>query len=1243
MTQKRSTSLGGITNLSVLAPIRQGMVIGFEPISYRERLRKVLEALHSARQNIRESELRQPFFPDAVGRFGIIHFFRYAIVPPRPGKLEQPQQQESEPWHLSLNVTFDGGWEPYMRVIYRDIGTLLDLLFCHCDGYPGSDARFESYCEWVRANEVEGGLFYADSAMSLGDQVYLAQVERLQREQCPAPDADVEASPQEAAHRTLRFTDRTIEQTALPSIDRQYRDAIDAALKDPVQALVLPLRTLKGLYRLSTYFPSSGEHDEMPILRRFAQAILEGPREVIARLEAWLKKVEEDPFATPEDVAKARALAPELQKTRAALRDELQWLEIDAQARPVRILAKLKGTVEPPPDFELADIQSHILSDAEQMTHGCIVLLRVTEPAAARERLAEWARLCEEPPRDNRGADIGCAVGLTYEGLKALGIAQHRLTAFPQEFVDGMEARSALLGDVRANHPDQWVRPRAYGSHDDAFRIDLKTVHVLVHLRLRDDSVPAEDITLHPRLKEQVADLAAAPGLKVVALQDARNVRNGEGKPDAGHFKLVDGISQPQVARGRQMTEAATYNNHVSAGELLLGRGNDRGDKQDDEIDELLCDGSFLVVRRLCQRVDHLASALAEFSDEEAQRDDLLAHMLGRRPDGTPLVKALAEASDPKNDFNYEKNPHAAPDVPEACPFHAHIRRANPRDPERYTPRILRRGMSYGPKSTADLETPRGIFFMAYCASISEQFETIQRWIAGGNSTGVGSAQGDPFLRVPVAGEKYTFRYVDDSGQVVRMQFDDDKPLVQLEWGLYLFVPSLPVLRDLTRYVSCPSARKSPAVKERAPTEEEQREQLRQILDDKLRAPSKWAEVRATPDGILDTAYGRLVGTCPGVLEVLRDREASRYSVAGYGERMHLSIGLNRLGMDPGVELDRQAALNEAIWAIKEEEAFDLTLSIVQEVLGEIAVLPLRPGERQERRPIDVVSFSDAVMARLCTHWIGLPEPSGTDDPFMVEGGRLDINESEPRCPGNFATVSRYIFSPQPRPGVVEAGRTQGKAVLEAVKGWLAREREPLGELAQKIRASLRSAGVAVEPGDQDDTFALSIAGVLLGFPPTVQGNFVRVMENWIESEALWVHRQALVEAYGERTGRLDHACAEQALRAVLFDTMRKRPVPEMLWRSPVDEGEPITSDPSRRIVLGLTSALTDEQGCPKELIFGRDADDSEEPTLHGCPGYPMAMGVLLAMFAGLMMAGTLRPTGSSVLLILARRLPDSA
>ena len=46
MAANRSIALGGMTNLAVLAPIRSDMVVGFEPVSYRERLRKGLDALH---------------------------------------------------------------------------------------------------------------------------------------------------------------------------------------------------------------------------------------------------------------------------------------------------------------------------------------------------------------------------------------------------------------------------------------------------------------------------------------------------------------------------------------------------------------------------------------------------------------------------------------------------------------------------------------------------------------------------------------------------------------------------------------------------------------------------------------------------------------------------------------------------------------------------------------------------------------------------------------------------------------------------------------------------------------------------------------------------------------------------------------------------------------------------------------------------------------------------------------------
>ena len=164
-------------------------------------------------------------------------------------------------------MTFDGGWEPYMRVIYRDLGDLLDLLFCNCDDYPGSKtSRYEDYCAWVRRNEVVGGTFYADSVMPLGDHQYLAQVEKTQRE--TGDGATVDADIARIA------LDRSVKA-------RQARDGPGAGRGLPtiVSALVLPLRTLTGLYRLSIYFPpgDAANHDgDRGTLRRFARSVLQG-------------------------------------------------------------------------------------------------------------------------------------------------------------------------------------------------------------------------------------------------------------------------------------------------------------------------------------------------------------------------------------------------------------------------------------------------------------------------------------------------------------------------------------------------------------------------------------------------------------------------------------------------------------------------------------------------------------------------------------------------------------------------------------------------------------------------------------------------------------------------------------------------------------------------------------------------------------------------------------------------------
>jgi hypothetical protein len=215
---------------------------------------------------------------------------------------------------------------------------------------------------------------------------------------------------------------------------------------------------------------------------------------------------------------------------------------------------------------------------------------------------------------------------------------------------------------------------------------------------------------------------------------------------------------------------------------------------------------------------------------------------------------------------------------------------------------------------------------------------------------------------------------------------------------------------------------------------------------------------------------------------------------------------------------------------------------------------------------------------------------------------------------------------------VIDSGQEQGKAVRDAMREWLrATGGTELGDLGKTIQNGLGTAHASELPD--------ALAGVMLGFPPTVQGNFIRTMEEWIDSEKLWSLQQSLY-AHGAKMGTnpdtsLDeqYQVARAALRGPMIETMREKPVPEMLWRCPVDHAGKADTRPGNRVVLGIKSALTDPQA-PSELLFGRDRDDAAA-TVHGCPGYYMATGVLLAMYAGLLSAGTLRPTGSPVLLIL--------
>ena len=116
--------------------------------------------------------------------------------------------------------------------------------------------------------------------------------------------------------------------------------------------------------------------------------------------------------------------------------------------------------------FDLADLQGNILRGYTSKPHVRYLILEVADRSAARRWLAaSVSGRGDGVPQittGNWGAnkpDTCFNIGLTYEGLRALGTPSSSLEMFPNEFVEGMTARALKLGDVGPSAPENWPAP----------------------------------------------------------------------------------------------------------------------------------------------------------------------------------------------------------------------------------------------------------------------------------------------------------------------------------------------------------------------------------------------------------------------------------------------------------------------------------------------------------------------------------------------------------------------------------------------------------------------------------------------------------------------------------------------------------------------------------------------------------------------------------------------------------------
>ena len=433
--------------------------------------------------------------------------------------------------------------------------------------------------------------------------------------------------------------------------------------------------------------------------------------------------------------------------------------------------------------LELDDIQSGALHPRPSPYAGVYVLLRIDDRRAGREllrRLLPALADATSPADPSRQAWV--SAGLTFQGLKALGVPQDSLDSFPLPFRQGMAARAAQLGDVGESAPENWEAP--LGSPD-------------VHLALSGLSPDAERLErVLARARSAYADLS---GVTAIWRQDCHALPT-----EQEAFGFRDGISHPAV-EGSGIPGSNPGEQPIKAGEFLLGYPNEYGELPAMPRPEVLGkNGTYVVLRKLHQRVAAFRQYLKANASSPEEEERLGAKLMGRWQSGALLARCPTRddpelGADPKrnNDFLFKADDPKGLKTPPG----SHIRRMNPRDADVSgfvrLHRMIRRGTSYGPLLPPgvleDDGADRGLVFVFVGANLEREFEFVQsEWVNKGQFFHGPAGDKDPIAGASDGSGSFTIPQ-----QPIRRRLQGLPAFVVTRGGEYLFAPGLRALRWL--------------------------------------------------------------------------------------------------------------------------------------------------------------------------------------------------------------------------------------------------------------------------------------------------------------------------------------------------------------------------------------------------------------------------------------------------------------
>ena len=434
------------------------------------------------------------------------------------------------------------------------------------------------------------------------------------------------------------------------------------------------------------------------------------------------------------------------------------------------------------PVLELDDIQSGVLRPRPTPYVATYVLFRIDERTAGRElmrRLSSVVSSAAHP--ESSGRDTWVSVSLSFQGLQILGVPQASLNSFSPQFREGMAARAEKLGDIGESSPENWEQP--LGSPD---------VHVVV------TAVSKETQHLESAMERARKAYRELSGITAIWRQDC-HVRPGEREA----FGFRDGIGHPAV-EGSGIPSTNPNEPALKAGEFVLGYPDEMGETPSMPQPEVLGrNGSYVVFRKLHQRVAEFRRYLKENSTSAEAEELLAAKMMGRWRSGAPLALCPIHdnpelGADPtrNNDFLFKHDDSIGYDTPAG----SHIRRMNPRDAAiagvARIHRMIRRGTSYGPELPdgvlEDDGVDRGLMFAFVGAHLVRQFEFVQaEWM--NDSTFFGGTVG----KDPIAGAHDGDNTFDIPNRPLRRRLQGLPRFVVTRGGEYCFLPGLRALRWL--------------------------------------------------------------------------------------------------------------------------------------------------------------------------------------------------------------------------------------------------------------------------------------------------------------------------------------------------------------------------------------------------------------------------------------------------------------